>query len=98
MGQSPMLLEWAGAAVKNNYDDDADSEALLSTLNAGIQPPTSPSDAAAMKLQKFYRVLFLLRLKRMAVSDDSLEVLAMSFHGFKVLSLFSLQLRSYFDA
>ncbi|KAI3695752.1 hypothetical protein L1987_78752 [Smallanthus sonchifolius] len=30
-------------------------ETLFSTLNGGIQPPASPSDSAAMKLQKFYR-------------------------------------------
>ncbi|KAI3825608.1 hypothetical protein L1987_07103 [Smallanthus sonchifolius] len=31
------------------------AEVFFYTLNAGIQPPTSPSDAAAMKLQNFYR-------------------------------------------
>ncbi|KAI3805438.1 hypothetical protein L1987_27822 [Smallanthus sonchifolius] len=31
------------------------AEVLFSTLNAGIQPSTSPFDTAAMKLQKFYR-------------------------------------------
>ncbi|KAM3362475.1 protein TRANSPORT INHIBITOR RESPONSE 1 [Capsicum galapagoense] len=38
---------------------------------------------------KVYPFLEELRLKRMAVSDESLEFLAKSFHGFKVLSLLS---------
>ncbi|KVH89603.1 Leucine-rich repeat, cysteine-containing subtype [Cynara cardunculus var. scolymus] len=36
-----------------------------------------------------YPFLEELRLKRMAVSDESLEYLAMNFHGFKALSLLS---------
>ncbi|KAK4347082.1 hypothetical protein RND71_033421 [Anisodus tanguticus] len=38
---------------------------------------------------KVYPFLEELRLKRMAVTDESLEFLAKSFHGFKVLSLLS---------
>lgn len=38
---------------------------------------------------KVYPFLEELRLKRMTVSDESLEFLAKSFHGFKTLSLLS---------